>query len=136
MGLLRTTAKPPAASIQLELQAPAMKKMKRMSHRQSRQTDFTAAWTRVADRPGIAVSAMARLLDLYHALLAPFVAAQTGSSCRFEPSCSRYAKTALARHGVWRGAWLAMRRLARCHPWGGYGYDPVPQGSSPKSGSY
>ena len=113
-----------------------MKKMKRMSSTQSKQTDRTAAWARVADRPGIAIKAVAHLLDLYHALLAPFLAAQAGSSCRFEPSCSRYANTALARHGLWRGGYLAMRRLARCHPWGGYGYDPVPQASSPKSGSY
>ena len=77
----------------------------------------------------------ARLLDLYHALMAPLLAAYTGSSCRFEPSCSRYAKTALARHGLWRGGYLALRRLARCHPWGGYGYDPVPQPPAPKFGS-
>jgi putative membrane protein insertion efficiency factor len=47
-------------------------------------------------------------------------------SCRFEPSCSHYADEAIARHGPWRGLWLAARRLARCHPWGGSGYDPVP----------
>jgi uncharacterized protein len=86
-------------------------------------------------RPGIAVTAVMRLLDLYHALMAPFLAAHSGSSCRFEPTCSRYAKTALARHGLWRGGYLSVRRLARCHPWGSYGYDPVPQGPPLKSGS-
>jgi putative membrane protein insertion efficiency factor len=47
-------------------------------------------------------------------------------SCRFLPSCSHYADEAIARHGPWCGARLALRRLARCHPWGGSGYDPVP----------
>jgi putative membrane protein insertion efficiency factor len=47
-------------------------------------------------------------------------------SCRFEPSCSHYAYTALERHGIWRGSWLTVRRLARCQPFGGSGYDPVP----------
>ncbi len=48
------------------------------------------------------------------------------SSCRFEPSCSRYGEEALARHGVLRGTWLTAKRLGRCRPGGGYGYDPVP----------
>jgi uncharacterized protein len=47
-------------------------------------------------------------------------------SCRFQPSCSAYAITALERYGALRGSWLAARRLLRCHPWGGSGPDPVP----------
>ncbi len=47
-------------------------------------------------------------------------------SCRYSPSCSAYAITALQRSGAIRGAWLAAKRLSRCHPWGGQGYDPVP----------
>jgi putative membrane protein insertion efficiency factor len=47
-------------------------------------------------------------------------------ACRFEPSCSAYALEALAQHGAIRGSWLALKRIARCHPFGGHGYDPVP----------
>jgi uncharacterized protein len=47
-------------------------------------------------------------------------------SCRFQPSCSAYAITALERYGALRGSWMAARRLLRCHPWGGSGPDPVP----------
>ena len=47
-------------------------------------------------------------------------------TCRFAPSCSAYAIEALERHGAIRGSWLALKRLLRCHPWGGSGYDPVP----------
>ena len=49
-----------------------------------------------------------------------------GQSCRFLPTCSEYGLEAVRRHGPWRGAWLTLRRIARCHPWGSSGYDPVP----------
>jgi putative membrane protein insertion efficiency factor len=58
----------------------------------------------------------------YQLLVAPVLP----RSCRFYPSCSHYAAEAVERHGAWRGAGLALRRLLRCHPWGGSGYDPVP----------
>ncbi len=61
------------------------------------------------------------LSPLKNVLLGPM------ARCRFEPSCSEYAAQALRRHGVIRGSWLAIRRLARCHPWGGCGHDPVPE---------
>ena len=51
--------------------------------------------------------------------------------CRYEPTCSAYALDALERHGARRGTWLALCRLARCHPWGGFGYDPVPDAPRP-----
>lgn len=62
------------------------------------------------------------LVRLYQATLAYFFR----GACRFEPSCSRYAAEALATHGATRGGMMALRRLCRCHPWGGAGYDPVP----------
>ena len=48
--------------------------------------------------------------------------------CRFTPSCSEYALGALRHHGALAGSWLALKRIGRCHPWGGCGYDPVPEG--------
>ena len=50
----------------------------------------------------------------------------TPSSCRFTPTCSQYAIEALRKHGPVKGLYLAIRRILRCHPWGGSGYDPVP----------
>lgn len=51
----------------------------------------------------------------------------TPPSCRFTPTCSQYAVEAIQRHGAIRGLYLATKRLLRCHPWGGHGYDPVPE---------
>ena len=66
--------------------------------------------------------AMTTAIRGYQLLLAPVLP----PSCRYWPSCSHYAAEAVARHGPWCGGRLALQRLARCHPWGGSGYDPVP----------
>jgi putative membrane protein insertion efficiency factor len=62
------------------------------------------------------------IIQAYRYALSPFL----GQHCRFYPSCSAYAVEALQRHGVWRGSWLTVRRLACCHPWHHGGFDPVP----------
>ncbi|MFM8978362.1 MAG: membrane protein insertion efficiency factor YidD [Bacteroidota bacterium] len=62
------------------------------------------------------------LVRLYRSMLSPYLP----PACRYNPTCSAYAHEALQRHGAWRGSWLTLRRLARCHPWGGHGHDPVP----------
>jgi len=72
---------------------------------------------------GSAVGAtMQAIVRAYQLMLSPVLP----PSCRFLPTCSDYAIEALAEHGPWRGSGLTIRRLARCHPWGGTGYDPVP----------
>lgn len=63
-----------------------------------------------------------KLIEAYQATFSRILPA----SCRFEPSCSHYAHEAVERHGPARGAWLALKRLARCRPGGGRGFDPVP----------
>jgi putative membrane protein insertion efficiency factor len=68
------------------------------------------------------------MVRVYRRVLSPILP----PACRFTPTCSTYAIEALSRHGAWRGTWLSVRRLCRCHPFGGHGYDPVPP---PPSGS-
>ena len=66
---------------------------------------------------------MLGLVWLYRLARSPWV----GNNCRYDPSCSEYAMDALRIHGAFRGLWLAANRIGRCHPWGGSGYDPVPE---------
>jgi putative membrane protein insertion efficiency factor len=62
------------------------------------------------------------LIRIYQWVISPWL----GPKCRYTPTCSNYAIEALRKHGVFRGTWLAARRISSCHPWGGSGYDPVP----------
>jgi hypothetical protein len=66
------------------------------------------------------------VLRFYKAGISPLLP----PSCRYEPTCSEYARIAIERYGAGRGSWLALRRLARCHPFGGSGLDPVPEASA------
>ena len=75
-----------------------------------------------ARAPGFSGRLLIALVTAYRYMLSPML----GRHCRFYPSCSAYAVEALERHGALRGAWLAVKRLARCHPWHPGGYDPVP----------
>ncbi|MHC5023569.1 MAG: membrane protein insertion efficiency factor YidD [Planctomycetota bacterium] len=72
--------------------------------------------------PSIAARGLIALVHLYQRVLARVM----GGHCRFSPSCSHYALEALRRHGAMRGGWLTVRRVCRCHPFGGGGEDPVP----------
>ena len=49
------------------------------------------------------------------------------ATCRYSPTCSHYSKEALQKHGLFKGGWLALKRIFSCHPWGGKGFDPVPK---------
>jgi len=62
------------------------------------------------------------LIRFYQWVISPLM----GPKCRYQPTCSHYAVEALRKHGPFKGFWLAIRRIARCHPWGGSGWDPVP----------
>ncbi len=84
----------------------------------------------------VVVDALSRLLawpllllvQIYRFTISPLL----GANCRFEPTCSSYAIEALRKHGAFRGSMLAVKRIARCHPWGSSGYDPVPGQDSDK----
>ena len=62
------------------------------------------------------------LVRFYQIAISPY----TPSSCRYQPTCSHYTVEALKVHGLFKGGWLAIKRIGSCHPWGGSGYDPVP----------
>ncbi len=62
------------------------------------------------------------IIKVYQWIISPLL----GPKCRFTPTCSHYALEAFKKYGPFKGLWLAIKRILRCHPWGGHGYDPVP----------
>ncbi len=62
------------------------------------------------------------LIKFYQYVISPAI----GPKCRYTPTCSHYALDAINKYGVLKGIWLALKRIGRCHPWGGHGHDPVP----------
>jgi putative membrane protein insertion efficiency factor len=68
------------------------------------------------------VALLSALVNAYRVGISPYLP----QSCRYTPTCSAYALEALRKHGPARGSWLALKRISRCHPWGGHGHDPVP----------
>lgn len=63
------------------------------------------------------------LIRFYQIVISPWL----GSSCRYQPTCSSYMLEAIERWGPFKGLWIGLKRIVRCHPWGGSGYDPVPE---------
>ncbi|MCC7050639.1 MAG: membrane protein insertion efficiency factor YidD [Bacteroidia bacterium] len=62
------------------------------------------------------------LIKLYQLILSPLLA----PACRYTPTCSQYGIEALKKYGLLKGTWLTLKRISRCHPWGGHGHDPIP----------
>ena len=62
------------------------------------------------------------LIKIYQWIISPWL----GPKCRYTPTCSHYALEAFKKYGVFKGFWLSVKRISRCHPWGGHGFDPVP----------
>jgi uncharacterized protein len=78
---------------------------------------------RIVDLPGLLFKYIfLGLIKFYQYSISPL----KPPSCRFTPTCSQYAIEAIMKYGPFKGFWLALKRVLRCHPWGGHGYDPVP----------
>src|SRR3982751_5855670 len=85
--------------------------------------------------PALMVWVIRSIIRIYQCTLSPLLGFLCGpySGCRFTPTCSAYFLEAVETHGIAHGSWLGLKRLARCHPWGGCGHDPVPHRKNPES---
>ena len=72
-------------------------------------------------------------IRMYQWILSPILSYVFGMRCRYDPSCSHYMVDAINEWGIIKGPWLGLKRIARCHPWGGFGYDPVPENPKNKN---
>ena len=81
----------------------------------------------LATRPGVSRAVTRGAFQIYRSVLSPILHSVGISNCRFRPTCSEYAEVAVARFGPFRGGWLALRRIARCHPFSKGGLDQVPE---------
>ncbi len=79
---------------------------------------------------------MPRLIDIVFGFYRIVISPLLGRNCRYAPSCSLYTKQAIELHGWFKGGYLGLKRIARCHPWGGHGVDPVPGSPEALSGEY
>lgn len=61
------------------------------------------------------------LIRIYQRLISPILP----NACRYTPTCSEYGVQAIKKYGAWKGGWMALKRISRCHPWGGHGHDPL-----------
>jgi putative membrane protein insertion efficiency factor len=82
--------------------------------------------------PALMLWLLRSIIRVYQCTISPLLGLLCGpdSGCRFTPTCSAYFLEAVETHGIGRGSWLGLKRLARCHPWGGCGYDAVPGGKN------
>ncbi len=67
-------------------------------------------------------------IKLYQVAISPWL----GTNCRYQPTCSHYMVDAIEEWGIFKGTWLGIKRISRCHPWGGHGHDPVPKKETPE----
>lgn len=93
-----------------------------MSGKVNKYTVCRKVFGRFIVYPFMTKSLLIGLVRIYQAILSPYLP----NACRYTPTCSQYMIEAIGKHGAVRGGWLGLKRMARCHPWGGHGYDPVP----------
>ena len=84
---------------------------------------MTPATKNLSKKQSLLAGFFTGVVKFYQYFLSPLL----GPNCRYQPTCSAYALEAIAAHGALKGGWLAIRRIGRCHPFGGFGYDPVPK---------